>query len=300
VSEVVVFGSLHFDIMVDAPEAPRPGATLVANGWSQKCGGKGGNQAVEAARHGVRTSMIGAVGDDAFGQRLLTNLRARGVNAKSVVTRPGISSGMSIAIVDPAGEYGALVVPGANATLGLEDAERARPVIEGARWLVLQNEVPDEANIAAARRARGHVLLNAAPARMPPTSLAGLVDLMVVNAADAEAMGTPPVTDLDSAAAAAEWLLAKVSAAIVTVGGAGVALAERAGGRLKLPGYEVQVASTQGASHALIGGLAARLAGGIALPDALRYANAAAAVFVATPLEQRAALTSNAVRSLLG
>jgi len=298
-AQVVVFGGLHLDIVVEAPERPRGGGAMVATDWSQKCGGKGGNQAVEAARHGARTAMVGAVGDDAFGRHLQVNLRARGVNARNVVVRPGISSGISIAVVNSGGDCGGLIVAGVNRTLGPDDVEQARAVIEGARWLVLQNEVPDDANIAAARRARGRVILNASPARALPTSLAGLLDLLVVNAVEAEMLGGQPVADLAGAASAAERLLATVPAAIVTAGSAGLALAERAGGRLALPGHEVQVASAQGAGDALIGALAARLAAGDDLASAARYANAAAAIFVATPEEQRAALTANAVRALL-
>jgi ribokinase len=245
--------------------------------------------------------MVGAVGDDDFGARLLANLRAAGVDTAHVATVPGVGSGMSVAIVDPGGDYGAIIVSGANLTLG--EGGLAPEVFTGAGWLVLQNEVPDAANVAAARRARAagaRVILNAAPARPLPEGLAGLLDILVVNAIEAEMLGGGTVTDLAGAAAAAERLLPLAGAVIVTAGGAGLAVAERAGPRLILPGHAVELVSTHGAGDALIGALAARLAAGDGLADAARYANAAAAVLVATPEDKRAGLTPADAWALLG
>ncbi len=298
-----MLGSLHLDIMVAAPGRPRRGETLAGTAWSQKCGGKGGNQAVEAARHGAATAMVGAVGDDDFGRRLLANLRARGVDAAHVAVRPGENSGMSVAIVDPGGDYGAIIVSGVNLTLAADAVAGARDVIAGARWLVLQNEIPDAANLAAARLARaagGRVILNAAPARPLPEALAALLDVLVVNAIEAEQLGGGAVRDGADAAAAAERLLATAASVIVTAGGAGLALAERSGGRLILPAHTVRVVSTHGAGDALIGALAARLAAGESLAEVARYANAAAAALVATQEDARDALTPAAVFALLG
>jgi len=300
--DVAVLGSLHLDIMVQAPDRPRRGETLAGTAWSQKCGGKGGNQAVEAARHGARTAMIGAVGDDAFGVRLLANLRAAGVDATQVAVRPGVDSGMSVAIVDPGGDYGAVIVSGVNLTLDAASVAAARAVIEGAAWLVLQQEVPDAANVAAARVARAagrRVVLNAAPARPLSPALAALVDVLVVNAVEAEMLGAGAAADLSQAVTAATALLDSVPAAIVTAGGAGLAVARREEAPVLLPGHAVTVAGTHGAGDALIGALAARLAAGMALVAAAEYANAAAAALVATPEAERAALTPAATARLL-
>ena len=170
-AEVVVFGSLHLDIMVQAPGRPRLGETMVGQGWSMKEGGKGGNQAVEAARHGARTAMVGAVGADDFGQRLLAHLGQHRVGTEAVRVVPGAASGMSVALVEPQGDYGAVIVSGVNLSLGSEAVAAAAALIGGARWLLLQNEVPEEANIAAAQAAHlggARVMLNAAPMRGLP------------------------------------------------------------------------------------------------------------------------------------
>src|SRR5438105_10153628 len=99
-ARVVVLGSLHLDIMVHAPDRPKKGETLPGSAWAYKAGGKGGNQAVAAAQFGAVASMIGRVGDDDFGRRLLSHLREAGVDARRVRIDPGAGSGMSVAIVD--------------------------------------------------------------------------------------------------------------------------------------------------------------------------------------------------------
>ena len=290
VADIVVVGSLHLDIMVHAPGRPLLGETMVGQGWAMRPGGKGGNQAVAAARHGARTAMAGLVGEDDFGVRLRDNLVARGVDAAAVAIRAGAASGMSVALVEPSGDYGAVIVSGVN--LALDEAALApwRGLIQGARWLLLQNEVPEAANIAAAGMARGggaRVLLNAAPARALSPALAMLLDILVVNALEAESLCGMAVPDLDTAARAAERLAAVVPCAIVTAGGEGVATANRGSAARMVRPHRVAVVSTHGAGDAFVGALAARLAMGDGLDLAVRYANAAAALLVGDPDEAR-------------
>jgi ribokinase len=301
-AEVVVFGSLHLDIMVQAPGRPRLGETMVGQGWSLKEGGKGGNQAVEAARHGARTAMVGAVGADDFGHRLVAHLQQHGVGTQAVRTVPGASSGMSVALVEPQGDYGAVIVSGVNLALDAAAVAEAAALIGGARWLLLQNEVPEEANIAAAEAAQAagcRVMLNAAPMRELPLALLSRVDILVVNAVEAEALCGSPVESSAGAAEAAAALLGLVPCAIVTAGGHGLAIAGRDGAHHTIPAHDVVVCSTHGAGDAFVGALGARLAAGEALWDAARYANAAAALVVATPPEGRGGLGPQSVEALL-
>jgi ribokinase len=298
---VVVFGSLHLDVIVQAPARPRLGETVVGSFWALKPGGKGGNQAVEAARHGARTAMVGAVGGDTFGAALLANLCEHGVHAGQVAVRAE-PSGMSVAISEPSGDYGAIIVSGVNLTLGQADVAAASGLFGAARWLVLQNEAPEAANIAAAAAARAsgcRVLLNAAPARDLPEAFTGLLDILVVNALEAEALAGVAVADADDAARAASALLRLAPCAIVTAGGAGLAVADRSGWKSTLPAHRVAVVSTHGAGDAFVGALAARLADGAAMADAVRYANAAAALLVATPADARERLGPAAVAAQL-
>ena len=286
--DIVVLGSLHMDIMVSAGDRPRRGETLAGHSWSLKPGGKGGNQAVEAASAGARTAMIGAVGDDHFGRALLQNLQTHGVDKSHVGVRTDARSGMSVAIMDSGGDYGAVIVSGANLLLDASDADAAHSLFPGARWLLLQQEVPEAANVAASRVARLHgvkTILNAAPSRPFPDALKGLIDILVVNAIEAEAMGAPPVDSLLAAGQAATHLLRFADAVVVTAGGAGASIATRCGQPVEVAGHKVDLLSTHGAGDCFIGSLAAELAGGADLEEAARYANARAALRVSSPAE---------------
>ena len=284
---VTVFGSLHYDIIVNGPARPRRGETVTGSSWRPKCGGKGGNQAVAAARAGAAAAMIGAVGDDEFGATLLANLDAQAVDRRFVRVEPSAESGMSVAIFDAQGDYGAVIVSGANLTLSNQDVVAARELVEQTQVLILQNEVPEVANVAAARAVRsagGQVLLNAAPARDLSSELASLVDILVVNAIEAEMLArVPPVDSLEGALAAALALTVLCPTVVVTAGGDGVAYANRHGDKASIAAEKIKVESTHGAGDAFLGTFAAELAKGSSVEPALWSANRAAAVLVSTP-----------------
>jgi len=282
---VVVVGSLHYDIMVDAPDRPRKGETVTGYSWRPKFGGKGGNQAVAAAKAGAKARMAGAVGTDEFGRFLLEALSAGGVDASRVQHLPNTASGMSVAISDAGGDYGAVIVSGAN--LLVDAAAFTEPSLwQDARALILQNEMPDAINVSAARAARtagATVCLNAAPYRPLSEELAALIDLLVVNAIEAEELGGGlAVTDLASAAAAAEALARRFPAVVVTAGGEGVAGVRRGEEPVVLPALPVTLVSTHGAGDAFVGALVTALAAGHPFAECLRSANAAAATHVST------------------
>jgi ribokinase len=285
---VIVVGSLHYDIMVDAPDRPRKGETIAGRRWSPKFGGKGGNQAVAARRQGVPTAMVGAVGDDSFGAALLAGLDRARVDRTNVAVLSGIGSGMSVAIFDDDGDYGAVIVSGAN--LAVTPGQAGAALLSQCKVLVLQNEIPEIVNEAVARHARDlrvATILNAAPARPFTTNLPDFVDILVVNAIEAEMLGGGPVSSLETAASAAEKLAATFKSVIVTAGGDGVGSFDRSGRALKLPALKIEVASTHGAGDAFVGTLAARMAVGDSFELALSLANREAAKLVSTPEKQR-------------
>jgi ribokinase len=288
---VTVFGSLHYDIAVMGPSRPRKGETVTGTSWHPKSGGKGGNQAVSSARTGMTTHMIGAVADDDFGRFLLANLQRKGVDHTFVRRDASQSTGMSVAIFDGEGDYGAVIVSGSNLTLGEADVAAAHDVLAKTTVLVLQNEIPDAANVIGAkavRQAGGRVLINAAPARSLSNDLQPLIDILVVNAIEAEMLAqTPVVETLDGALAAAKILAQTYPDVVVTAGGAGVAYASRSGDEAMIAAMKVDVQSTHGAGDEFIGVLASELASGQAMIDALHKANAAAALLVSTPEKDR-------------
>ncbi len=276
---VLTVGSLHYDIMVAAPHLPRRDETAVGTAWFPKFGGKGGNQAVAAARAGAPSRMVGAVGRDDFGGFLRGALRAAGVDDRRVATLPDAGSGMSVAIVDPGGDYAATIVSGAN--------QRIDPAVlaQDALWadvglVVLQNEIPESVNLAACREARRRgirTVLNAAPARALPAALIPLIDILVVNAVEAEMMGTPVVDSLPAAEAAAQRLADRFAAVIVTAGALGLAGIGPDGTAFRIPARPVPVVSSHGAGDAFIGTLAAALLQGADLAQAADRAALAAA-----------------------
>ena len=281
---VIVVGSLHYDIMVDAPDRPRKGETVAGFGWRPKFGGKGGNQAVAAAKAGARVRMAGAVGDDDFGRFLLSTLTTVGVDASRVTCVGGQGSGMSVAIMDAGGDYGAVIVSGANAATNagvLDD-----PTLwQNAGILILQNEMPEAINLAAAnaaRRAEVPVCLNAAPYRPLAEEFAPLVDILVVNAIEAEESSGVPVNDLKAATHAAVTLSSRFATVVVTAGAEGVVGIRRGQEPIAIPAVPVRLVSTHGAGDVFVGSFGAALAAGHAFPDCLRAANQAAAVHVST------------------
>jgi ribokinase len=287
---VIVVGSLHYDIMVDAPDRPRKGETIAGRSWAPKFGGKGGNQAVAARRQGVPTAMVGAVGDDSFGVALLAGLDRGRVDRTNVAVVSGIGSGMSVAIFDDDGDYGAVIVSGANLAI-VPNASAA--LLSRTKVLVLQNEIPEVVNEAVARHARDlgvTTILNAAPARPFATNLPGLVDILIVNAIEAEMLGGGVVSSLATAARAAERLAATFKSVVVTAGSDGVASFGQSGHAFQLRGIKVAVASTHGAGDTFVGTLAARMAVGDLFEAALSIANREAAKLVSTPEETRESL----------
>lgn len=294
-AELLVAGSLHLDVVVDAPALPRLDQTVTGQGVAYRFGGKGGNQAVAAARMGARVAMAGAVGTDSFAAPLLAGLDAAGVDRGQVRAVPG-ASGMSVAVVLPDGGYGAVIVSGANLALDAECVD----LPQGCRGLLLQNEVPAAVNLALARRARVaglKVVLNAAPARGPDAALFGLLDLLVVNRGEAADILGLPESGLDTAAAVQALRAMGPRAVIVTLGGDG--LAGDDGVPFSQPAQRVAVVSSHGAGDAFLGALCAEWLRGATLRKAAQFGQAAAALTVAAPPDARGNITPAAVRDAL-
>lgn len=282
--DVIVCGSLHLDIMLYAPKLPQPDETVAGKRWGQQYGGKGGNQAVMAARAGARTAMIGRVGADDFGDRLLKNLTAAAVDVATVGVDREAGSGMSAAIVQDDGDYGAVIVSGSNLRIDPETLAPHWRTLQGGRVLVLQNEVPEPVNIAAATAARrdgARVIHNAAPARPMSDELLDQVSVLVVNRVEAATLAGCKVETREDATEAARRLKRPGLAVIVTLGGEGLVLHD--GEPIEIAPIPVEVVSTHGAGDCFVGTLAARLAAGDSLRQAAEVANRMAAGLVGRP-----------------
>lgn len=280
---VLVVGSLHYDIMVEADHLPQKDETVVGSRWFPKFGGKGGNQAVSAVRHGAVVRMVGAVGADDFGTFLRQYLRGAGLDDQFVSTHPGVGSGMSVALMDSHGDYAATIVSGANLLINPLDLT-APAIWADVGLLVLQNEVPEAVNLAAATLARQRglrTLLNAAPCRDLAPGFRALVDILVVNAVEAQMMGAGQVCCLHSAADAARRLADQFETVIVTAGSQGLAAWSATDDAFQIPAEKVVAVSAHGAGDAFIGALAAHLVANADLKTACMAASRAAARHVA-------------------
>ena len=184
---VCVVGSVNADLTLTVDALPRPGQTVLASSLSSSPGGKGGNQAVAAARAGAAVQLVAALGTDSAADQLRAHLRDNDVGLDGVVNLPG-PSGSAVIIVDSAAENTIVVAPGANAHLGVTSAD-VRAVIADSDVLLLQLEIPIATAVAAARVARAAgavVMLNASPAGAEPhhlLALSELADVVVVNEA---------------------------------------------------------------------------------------------------------------------
>jgi ribokinase len=188
-SQVCVVGSVNADLTFTVNALPRPGQTVLASSLVSSPGGKGGNQAVAAARAGASVQLVAALGSDSAAEQLCAHLRSNDVGLDGVLTLSG-PSGTAVIVVDAAAENNIVVAPGANAQLTV-DSPDIHAVIAGSDVVLLQLEIPIATAIAAARVARAAgttVIVNASPAGARPhdlLALSELADVVVVNEAEA-------------------------------------------------------------------------------------------------------------------
>ncbi len=280
--DVIVCGSLHLDVVVHSPDIPRIDETVVGHAWKQVCGGKGGNQAVQAAKAGAKTAMISRVGKDGFADTLLNSLKTHGVDTTAVGVDPIVGSGMSVAILKDDGDYGAVIVSGANLKIDVGSVAVEWARLGGAKLLVLQNEVPHAVNVAAAKAAKAggaKVIYNAAPVRATAIDLLSLVDVLVVNRVEAEALAGHAVQDRAAAVAAMPVLRKLVKSVVITLGGDGLVVGDDLA-TIEIEPHRVKVISTHGAGDCFVGTLAQRFSQATTLVEACRAANKRAAEFV--------------------
>lgn len=302
---VVVVGSLNLDLVVTPARAPAAGETVFAPRLDQFPGGKGGNQAVAAARLSTPVVMVGRVGQDAFGDRLLESLRADGVATEAVSRSATAGTGTAVITVDATGQNRIVVVPGANAEVTPEVVEACGPLIASASVLLLQLEVPVEACLRAAELAAAAgvpVILDPAPApgELLPRRLRECAWLVTPNETEAATLTGVPVEGRRGAEEAARALEAQgFRQVLIKLGGEGACL-YRNGAGAWFDAFTVPVVDTTAAGDAFAGGLAAALHRGMALDEAVRWGMAAGALAVTRAGAQPAMGTLDELKALLG
>jgi len=277
---ICVVGSLNMDLCVHTPRLPAMGETVAGGGFNASPGGKGANQAVAAAKLGAGVAMVGRVGGDIFGARLLESLRCNGVDTSHVRVTEEAPTGVAVILLH-GGDNCIVVDPGANALLSPEDIPEE--AIAGSDMLVLQLETTLEAVRRAMELARQHgvaVLLNPAPAQRLPAEILALADIITPNESECALLTGLPCGSPESAARAARALREMgVPKVVVTLGGSGVVY-DVGGGPVHRPARPVRAVDTTAAGDCFTGALAVSLAGGSDFDAAVDFAQAAAALAV--------------------
>ena len=283
---VCVLGSINLDMVSSVESLPLPGETVVARGFAHFPGGKGANQAVAAARMGCGTLMIGAVGADEPGNWMRAFLQENGVDTEMVGSNSRQPTGQAFINVSETGENAIVIVPGANADLTPADIRFER--LTGCGIFLAQLESPVEAikslfSSDAARR--GITILNAAPALPEGAGLFSLTDILILNESELAAYAKlpEPPGDREVAVHSAEKLICKDGqSVIVTLGKQGAVVVNEAESEF-IPGRPANVVDTTGAGDCFCGTLAAGLADGRSLSEAVRFAVTAASLSVESP-----------------
>ena len=301
---ILVIGSLNMDFVVQTDKLPLPGETIKGRDLRMIPGGKGANQAVAAARLGGRTRMVGRVGQDGFGATLKDELSSAGVDASQVRPTDGVATGVALILVESQGQNQITIAAGANDRLEAADLDSAfQDFSQG--FLLLQLESPLRTVEAAARLARqreGMTILDPAPAAALPPTLLRYLDYLTPNETEALLLlGEPPgEIRLDEAPALGRRLLELGPGTVVLkLGDKGAWVVNRRRSR-HFPAYPVTAADTTAAGDTFNGALAVSLAEGGSLPQAIGFANAAAALSVTLPGAQASIPSRSQVDRFLG
>ncbi len=281
-AKIVVVGSFNADLVAYLQRMPRPGETVPGDRFATSAGGKGSNQAVAAARLGADVTFIGRVGNDVFANLAYEIWDAEGVNRDYVSIDDEYATGVAPILVDSSGENMIVVVLGANSRLTAADIDAARERIAAADVLITQLEVNLDMVAYALETAKQlgvATILNPAPAAAIPQSTIDLADYLTPNETELETLSASAG---DYAAAARTLLTRADQQAVVTLGAQGAQIVSGSESAV-IPTYAVDVVDTTGAGDAFNAGLAVALAEGKALAQAVRFANAAAALSVTKP-----------------
>ncbi len=256
---IVVFGSINIDLVTHAKRIPGPGETVLGGDYATSPGGKGANQALAARRAGSKVAMVGAYGRDGFAKPALALLKAGRVDLKAS-QQVDAATGAAFIVVDAHGENAIVVASGANAQARARQLDAL--MVKAGDSLLLQREVPDAENLAAAKAAKRsdmRVMLNLAPAGPPSLELMGALDAICVNEHEALALAQAfsiEAKDPDAICAAINKRFGIM--AIATLGSAG-AVGWDKGQRFAAPAPKIEVVDTTGAGDTFVGAFAAAL-----------------------------------------
>ena len=282
--KILVVGSLHLDVIVHSSRLPKPDETLLGDKVSYRFGGKGGNQALAAAKIDVQVFMAGRIGTDNFGKQIYDTLSNQNINLDGL-KMVDEATGMSVALIGSDGIYSAVVVSGVNQTIDLSEIA----VPDDLTVLVLQNEINTDANFEIIKKVpkSTFVILNAAPALTPNKGFFERIDLLIVNHLEAKMLLNEEPSIFNNLDALRKLQNLGPKEVIITLGADGYTGISKNGEIFSEPGIKVDVLSTHGAGDSFVGTLAAFICKGEPINIAAQYAQASSALHVKTPIDQR-------------
>ncbi len=280
---IVIVGSSNTDMVIKAGHLPAPGETILGGIFFMTQGGKGANQAVAAARLNGQVTFIAKIGADVFGKQSLQLYKDDGIDTSYIARDEHGPSGVALITVDDNGENCIAVAPGANGTLSIDDISKAQTVIENASIILMQLEIPVEtveyvANLAESRHVR--LVLNPAPARTLSDNILSKVSIITPNEKETEMLTGIKIYDIVSTKEAARFLSKKgIETVIITMGSAGALIFYNNDYEV-VSAPKVKAVDTTAAGDVFNGALVVAISEGKDIIEAVRFANAAAAISV--------------------
>ena len=300
--KALVIGSLNMDMTVKVEELPKLGETIFGNDFYESCGGKGANQAVAVSKLGMKTEMIGMVGKDSQGEKLIQNLNKYGIISDNVIKSDELT-GRAIITVDKRGDNNIIVIPGSNFKITKEHIQDKQDVIASSDVVILQNEIPSETvefSLLKAKELGKITIFNPAPARKLSEKVFKNTDYLILNETEMEEIFEIEFNDKEYT----EKISGKkkeygIKNIILTLGDKGSILFSEDNNIKKYDVYKVKAVDTTAAGDSFIGAFAMKICECGDTGEAIKYATVVSAIVVTRQGAQSSIPTKDEIKDFL-
>jgi len=281
---ILIIGSLNMDLIMHVNHIPIAGETILGSDVHEVCGGKGANQAYAAGRLNGDVKMLGAIGNDEAGEKILANLASAGVDTTDIIISSYLKTGCANILINEAGDNSIIVSPGANKLVSVDYIKEHKDAIKNADIVLLSMEIPQNAveyAIELAFEYKKICILNPAPApEMIKDNILNKISIIIPNETELEKLAGMGITPLGSVMEGCNSLLTKgVGKIIVTLGNKGAMLYSKET-KEHYPARKVKTVDTTAAGDTFNAAVAVYLSEDKPLEDAIRFANLAASIVV--------------------